>query len=70
MLKVLGNGALGGLADGDEPLAVALTRDEDGAEHGVVIAEPKGGDLAGAQAGGVEEFEHGAVAQVERGARW
>ena len=58
-----------GFADGDEPLLVALSGDGDDAEIWVEVFEPEVGDFAGAQAAGVHELQHGAVAEMERGWR-
>ena len=56
----------GALADGQHAvLAVLALADEEGAGVGIVVAVVELGHFAAANAGGVEEFEDGAVAQAE-----
>ena len=56
----------GALADGQHAvLAVLALADEEGAGVGIVVAVVELGHFAPANAGGVEEFEDGAVAQAE-----
>lgn len=65
MAEVFVNGLHGDFGDGDEALAIALAGDEDDADIAFDGIEGEGAGLAGAEAGGVEEFEEGTVAEVE-----
>lgn len=65
-VEVLSHGVLGGLADGNQALLVALAGDDDDDEGGVEVFDFDTGDFGSAQAAGVHEFEHGAIAQVQR----
>ena len=56
-------------ADGEQAaLAVLSPADEEGAGVGIVVADLQPSHLGAADAGGVEEFEDGAVAEAERAA--
>ena len=56
----------GTLSDGQQAaFAVLAFADQQGAGGGIVVAMVEIGHLGAADAGGVEEFEHGAVAQAE-----
>jgi hypothetical protein len=56
----------GALADGEHAaFAVLAFAHDQGAGGGIVVAVVEVGHFAAADAGGVEEFEHGAVAQTE-----
>ena len=55
----------GGLADRHDALLVALADHVDDAERLVEVVDLERAHLARAQAGGVHEFQHGAVAQPE-----
>lgn len=58
-------GAGGGGADGDDAFLVAFAHDFDATDVEVEPIEVHVGDFAGAQAGGVHEFEHGDVTEIE-----
>jgi hypothetical protein len=56
----------GALADGQHAaLAVFALANDQGAGGGIVVAVVEVGHFTAANAGGVEEFEHGAIAQAE-----
>ena len=56
----------GAFADGQQPaFAVLALAHEQGAGGGIVVAVVEVGHFGAADAGGVEEFEDGAVAQAE-----
>ena len=56
----------GAFADGQHPaLAVLALSDDEGAGGGLIVAVIEVGHFSAPDAGGVKEFEHGAVAQAE-----
>ncbi len=69
MLEVAFDGVDGGCADGDDAFLVALAADADDADGWDPVCEEHVGGFAGAQAAGVHEFEHGAIAHPEFGGR-
>jgi hypothetical protein len=63
--EVILEGGESGAADGDEALFGAFAHDANEAGLGLKVGEFERADLGDAEAGSVEEFEHGAVAKTE-----
>ena len=59
--QVGGEESCGGVADGDDPLFVSFTGDQDGLVFEVKIGELDAEDFAGSDSAGVEEFEEGPI---------
>jgi hypothetical protein len=58
------DGIEGALSGGDEALFTALAGDAEEAELGIESGEGEGGEFGDAEAAGIEDFEHGAVAEA------